>query len=237
MESFDEVLTCSICLEFYNSPFSLPCQHTFCRDCLRNCETDECPMCRRRYDQLILFDDSCINRNIQSLIQHYQQQGQTRINQGFNNNYHRNSFNSGFQFDVQDPTIYRAQPKLSTQIKNTIKDFAENIKRNAKVIRFLGVLAIIFNIFVYNTYFVVIGNYNDEYNLYKILLSLLMLVNIVKINNQQSNRKLSENRITLSLLIGMTWWTMIGPAYISNSINYIGSLVGSTSLVTSLFLF
>ncbi|XP_078585759.1 E3 ubiquitin-protein ligase TRIM32-like [Branchiostoma floridae x Branchiostoma japonicum] len=49
---FREELTCSICLELFNRPKMLPCQHTFCWDCLQNLvgrrDSLKCPNCRQR---------------------------------------------------------------------------------------------------------------------------------------------------------------------------------------------
>ena len=54
-EKLDEQLTCSICLDTYSSPKALPCQHSFCKDCLaplvdnkKNPRFPEiiCPECR-----------------------------------------------------------------------------------------------------------------------------------------------------------------------------------------------
>ncbi|KAI8509634.1 hypothetical protein Bbelb_120620 [Branchiostoma belcheri] len=50
-EQFQEELSCSICLELFTRPKVLPCQHTFCQDCLQDHVRDkkhfECPNCRR----------------------------------------------------------------------------------------------------------------------------------------------------------------------------------------------
>uniref|UniRef100_K1R320 Tripartite motif-containing protein 59 n=1 Tax=Magallana gigas TaxID=29159 RepID=K1R320_MAGGI len=48
----DDELSCSICLELYRSPLTLPCLHSFCAECLRelaqgsNGPTLSCPQCR-----------------------------------------------------------------------------------------------------------------------------------------------------------------------------------------------
>ncbi|CAH1274534.1 TRIM71 [Branchiostoma lanceolatum] len=46
-----EELSCSICLELFTRPKVLPCQHTFCQDCLQDHAgrggTFQCPNCRR----------------------------------------------------------------------------------------------------------------------------------------------------------------------------------------------
>ncbi|XP_078664938.1 E3 ubiquitin-protein ligase TRIM32-like [Branchiostoma floridae x Branchiostoma belcheri] len=45
-------LSCSICLELFTRPKVLPCQHTFCQDCLRDHASRrlplQCPNCRRQ---------------------------------------------------------------------------------------------------------------------------------------------------------------------------------------------
>ncbi|XP_037665876.1 tripartite motif-containing protein 65 isoform X2 [Choloepus didactylus] len=48
----EEKLTCSICLECYRAPVTLPCGHSFCEACIRDwggrCET-ACPECREPF--------------------------------------------------------------------------------------------------------------------------------------------------------------------------------------------
>eukprot|EP00058_Branchiostoma_floridae_P018606 XP_002604095.1 hypothetical protein BRAFLDRAFT_71616 [Branchiostoma floridae] len=49
---FREELTCSICLELFTRPKVLPCQHTFCQDCLQDHAgrggAFQCPICRQQ---------------------------------------------------------------------------------------------------------------------------------------------------------------------------------------------
>ncbi|CAH1240997.1 TRIM32 [Branchiostoma lanceolatum] len=49
---FHEELSCSICLELFTRPKVLPCQHTFCQDCLQDHAgwggTFQCPNCRQQ---------------------------------------------------------------------------------------------------------------------------------------------------------------------------------------------
>lgn len=53
----DNFLTCTICLEVYKEPQTLPCLHTFCKECLHNFikkssskqDSSICPICRRTF--------------------------------------------------------------------------------------------------------------------------------------------------------------------------------------------
>jgi len=54
--SLTELTTCSICLELFDSPKSLPCLHAFCLKCLQSCFKDKlpgdkacCPTCRKEF--------------------------------------------------------------------------------------------------------------------------------------------------------------------------------------------
>ncbi|XP_076083261.1 E3 ubiquitin-protein ligase Midline-1-like [Mytilus galloprovincialis] len=56
-EDFDDLLTCTICLEIFKEPKYLPCLHTFCKSCINtyigsivtgnNPNGFKCPVCRR----------------------------------------------------------------------------------------------------------------------------------------------------------------------------------------------
>ena len=35
-KAIEELLECTICLEQFKNPKMLPCQHTFCENCLQN---------------------------------------------------------------------------------------------------------------------------------------------------------------------------------------------------------
>jgi hypothetical protein len=37
LNDINEMLTCSVCMEKYVRPKVLPCQHTFCMDCISGC--------------------------------------------------------------------------------------------------------------------------------------------------------------------------------------------------------
>lgn len=49
----EEFLTCTICFEIYKDPKTLPCLHSFCKDCINNLRQEKagknsypCPICR-----------------------------------------------------------------------------------------------------------------------------------------------------------------------------------------------
>ncbi|XP_053393508.1 uncharacterized protein LOC123564898 [Mercenaria mercenaria] len=65
MVDVENILSCSICMEIFRVPRVLPCQHTFCEDCLssyirdvrkkkgkkkKSATTFKCPLCRTRVD-------------------------------------------------------------------------------------------------------------------------------------------------------------------------------------------
>ncbi|XP_072307408.1 E3 ubiquitin-protein ligase TRIM21-like [Eucyclogobius newberryi] len=53
--SFEEMLRCSICLEVFSEPVSIPCGHNFCKVCICEAWAPEgpcrCPLCDRSYDR------------------------------------------------------------------------------------------------------------------------------------------------------------------------------------------
>ena len=55
LSELEGLLTCSVCLEFFTNPKTLPCHHSFCQVCLENLPQEtphslSCPTCRRRTD-------------------------------------------------------------------------------------------------------------------------------------------------------------------------------------------
>ncbi|XP_075770257.1 zinc finger protein RFP-like isoform X2 [Pelodiscus sinensis] len=65
----DEV-TCSICLDYFNDPVSLDCDHSFCRACIAQCcggltAGVSCPQCRRTFPQGNLRP----NRQLRSIVE------------------------------------------------------------------------------------------------------------------------------------------------------------------------
>lgn len=53
LEGLKDELTCSLCLDIYEDPKRLPCDHVFCRKCLQSLalkntsESIKCPICRK----------------------------------------------------------------------------------------------------------------------------------------------------------------------------------------------
>ena len=52
--SIDDELKCGICLELFQDPRSLPCLHTFCRECIQRSLNEnhslKCPVCRAKHE-------------------------------------------------------------------------------------------------------------------------------------------------------------------------------------------
>ena len=74
-----KMVECPVCLDEYKDPRRLPCQHTLCRECLRQVMRSHtgrvfpCPACRAdtekpRYDSVRAFPAAhCVNRLIDTL--------------------------------------------------------------------------------------------------------------------------------------------------------------------------
>ncbi|CAF1196916.1 unnamed protein product [Rotaria sordida] len=75
MPSFEETLTCPICMDLFDDPRLLPCSHTFCYKCLYSIINNNhsfviCPICRSHFIGQILP----INRIVLSLVEQIRQE-------------------------------------------------------------------------------------------------------------------------------------------------------------------
>ena len=76
----NEFTKCSICFESYDAvnriPLLLPCQHSFCKGCLRGlvrgASSIDCPMCRVNHN--LRFEDVQKNRMIIQMLEANQHQ-------------------------------------------------------------------------------------------------------------------------------------------------------------------
>jgi len=55
-KQLDDITECPICTEVYTDPRVLPCGHTYCLKCIRECSRDKqpgdklaCPLCRKEF--------------------------------------------------------------------------------------------------------------------------------------------------------------------------------------------
>ncbi len=59
--TLEELLICSLCLDFFKSPKFLPCLHRYCTDCLIKykamCTRFCCPLCNTEYEKITSFID------------------------------------------------------------------------------------------------------------------------------------------------------------------------------------
>ncbi|KAI0982638.1 hypothetical protein GJ496_000203 [Pomphorhynchus laevis] len=83
IECFQLLLRCPICLEQYNDPRMLPCQHSFCLQCLENVSDTRwgrCPVCRRLFRVPFCGGIGAldVNRTIVGLMESCKQQQQKR---------------------------------------------------------------------------------------------------------------------------------------------------------------
>ena len=51
IEQVKSTVECGICMEIFVNPFSLPCTHSFCEGCIKQCfkTSKECPMCKESF--------------------------------------------------------------------------------------------------------------------------------------------------------------------------------------------
>lgn len=69
--------TCPVCLCFFNDPTILPCEHTFCRQCIMTyleSGATSCPECRQHFTK----QDLKGNRTLKNLVEDVQQKQKTK---------------------------------------------------------------------------------------------------------------------------------------------------------------
>jgi hypothetical protein len=74
-----ELLECPICMNLYDNPYVLPCQHTFCKKCIislqnsdsnrNNLTTIDCPICREKHTLANGIDSLTANYTMKRLIE------------------------------------------------------------------------------------------------------------------------------------------------------------------------
>lgn len=74
-----ELLECPICMNLYDNPYVLPCQHTFCKKCIvslqnsdsnrNNLTTIDCPICREKHTLANGVDSLTANYTMKRLIE------------------------------------------------------------------------------------------------------------------------------------------------------------------------
>ncbi|CAF3340701.1 unnamed protein product [Rotaria socialis] len=75
MPSFEETLTCPICMDLFDDPRLLPCSHTFCCKCIHSIAHNRsfvtCPLCRYRF---VVGQILPVNRIVLSLVEQFRQE-------------------------------------------------------------------------------------------------------------------------------------------------------------------
>ena len=71
LKDIEKILQCSICLEIFQNPRTLPCSHTFCNDCIKNAvpviqhvrqRGINCPLCRKFHKEGEYINSFLVNQ-------------------------------------------------------------------------------------------------------------------------------------------------------------------------------
>ncbi|KAL0964350.1 hypothetical protein UPYG_G00322660 [Umbra pygmaea] len=75
--ALEDELICPVCLEFFQDPVTLKCQHSFCHSCLETAWTQqkqrECPVCKRRHS-MGLIQPTMSNIKLRNIVEAYLQE-------------------------------------------------------------------------------------------------------------------------------------------------------------------
>ncbi|WAR08941.1 SH3R1-like protein [Mya arenaria] len=100
----EDLITCQICMERFESPRMLPCQHTFCKTCIEavikkrcfgehECNVFDCPVCRLqcktgngRTDMNVIMNDFPANRLMNELLEGIETYANYANTEAFNSN-------------------------------------------------------------------------------------------------------------------------------------------------------
>ncbi|XP_037545008.1 zinc-binding protein A33 [Nematolebias whitei] len=79
----EEDLTCSVCCDIFRDPVLLPCSHSFCRDCLKQCwdtGVRGCPICRKKGPKSSPTSNLALRNVCEALQQVKRQNSEDRTN-------------------------------------------------------------------------------------------------------------------------------------------------------------
>lgn len=83
MSLLEEDLTCPVCCDIFRDPVLLPCSHSFCRVCLKQCWDARgrgCPMCRKRGSKSSPTSNLALKNVCEALQQVKRQNSEDRSN-------------------------------------------------------------------------------------------------------------------------------------------------------------
>lgn len=135
MESLGQLVTCSICLDWFRQPLMLPCQHTFCQICLSKIATQksvQCPQCRMTTSLTSEGVTSLpVNIHLQSVIEVLQTDTSNKITCTSCQNKTDNSYKCG-HCELQYCT--ECHTKHVSEMMQKLNKMAEELKEKIPVI-------------------------------------------------------------------------------------------------------
>ncbi|XP_053288306.1 E3 ubiquitin-protein ligase TRIM39 [Pleuronectes platessa] len=71
----EDQFMCSVCLDFFTEPVSIPCGHNFCKACIsthwKGKEQCECPLCKEKYSKGLKL---CVNTGFREVVENFRKQ-------------------------------------------------------------------------------------------------------------------------------------------------------------------